>query len=79
MFQARPTSTSPPNFHGRACRASSARMRNSSCPVTARPAPTRPMPAPRPWDGVSSGCTTLPGAFPPGRKPDTRSRCRQRN
>ena len=47
-FQAHSTLTSPPNCHGTACRASSARTRNSSCPVTARPAPTRPMPAPRP-------------------------------
>ena len=35
MFQARSTLTSPPNCHGTACRASSAKMRNSSCPVTA--------------------------------------------
>ena len=48
MFQARSTLTSPPNCHGTPCRASSARMRNSSCPVTASTAPTRPMPAPRP-------------------------------
>ena len=48
MFQARSTLTSPPNCHGTACRASSARMRNLPCPVMARPARTRPTPAPRP-------------------------------